>query len=240
MSHRVSAVETSQTLGRGLRVLELLADAPDGRTVSDLAADLGVGRTVVYRLLATLEEYGLVRRDTEGRARLALGVLRLARAVHPLLRAAALPELRRLAETVGLTASLSILEGSEVLAVAVVEPSWTDFHVAYREGTRHPRERGAAGRAIGASGRGSSRWASSSRVPTASRRRCRSPGSTRRWASSGLSAIDETAVGPQVVAAAAGDRGGVDQGQRPVGDRGWRGRSSSTSARPLRWPRAGR
>ena len=66
-------------------------------------------------------------------------MLRLARAVHPLLRAAALPELRRLAETVGLTASLSILDGSEVLAVAVVEPSWTDFHVAYREGTRHPR-----------------------------------------------------------------------------------------------------
>ena len=119
--------------------------------MSDLAAELGVGRTVVYRLLATLEEHGLVRRDGEGRARLALGVLRLARAVHPLLRAAALPELRRLAETVGLTASLSILEGSEVLAVAVVEPSWTDFHVAYREGTRHPRNRGAAGRAIRAS-----------------------------------------------------------------------------------------
>ena len=64
----MSPVETSQTLGRGLRLLELLADAPDGRTVSDLATELGVGRTVVYRLLATLEEFGLVRRDGEGRA----------------------------------------------------------------------------------------------------------------------------------------------------------------------------
>ncbi|HSF26672.1 MAG TPA: IclR family transcriptional regulator, partial [Actinomycetes bacterium] len=31
---------------------------------------------------------------------------------------------------------------------AVVEPSWTDFHVAYRVGSRHRLDRGAAGRAI--------------------------------------------------------------------------------------------
>src|SRR5690606_4022878 len=28
------------------------------------------------------------------------------------------------------------------------EPSWTDYHVAYRAGFRHPLDRGAAGRAI--------------------------------------------------------------------------------------------
>jgi DNA-binding IclR family transcriptional regulator len=32
--------------------------------------------------------------------------------------------------------------------VAVVEPSWTNMHVAYREGSRHPLARGAAGLAI--------------------------------------------------------------------------------------------
>jgi DNA-binding IclR family transcriptional regulator len=36
----------------------------------------------------------------------------------------------------------------EALAVAVVEPTWTDYHVAYRTGFRHPLDRGAAGRAI--------------------------------------------------------------------------------------------
>ena len=30
----------------------------------------------------------------------------------------------------------------------MVEPSWTDLHVAYRVGSRHPLDRGAAGRAI--------------------------------------------------------------------------------------------
>jgi DNA-binding IclR family transcriptional regulator len=29
-----------------------------------------------------------------------------------------------------------------------VEPSWTDFHVSYRVGSRHPLTRGAAGKAI--------------------------------------------------------------------------------------------
>jgi hypothetical protein len=40
------------------------------------------------------------------------------------------------------------------VALVVVEPSWTAYHVAYRSGTRHPIERGAAGRAILAGRRG--------------------------------------------------------------------------------------
>ncbi|MBD0738603.1 IclR family transcriptional regulator [Streptomyces sp. CBMA29] len=155
--------ETSQTLDRGLRVLKLLADTDHGLTVTELAAKLGVNRTVVYRLLATLEQHSLVRRDLGGRARVGLGVLGLAHQVHPLLREAALPALRSLAEEIGATAHLTLVDGSEALAVAVVEPTWTDYHVAYRTGFRHPLDRGAAGRAILA-GRGmqptpdGSRW----------------------------------------------------------------------------------
>lgn len=140
--------ETSQTLDRGVRVLKLLADSERGLTVSELATRLGVNRTVVYRLLATLEQHGLVRRDPGGRARVGLGVLRLAHRVHPLLREAALPALRELADDLGATAHLTIVDGAEALAVAVVEPSWTDFHVAYRAGRRHPLDENAAGRAI--------------------------------------------------------------------------------------------
>ncbi|MBO8184802.1 IclR family transcriptional regulator [Streptomyces spirodelae] len=140
--------ETSQTLDRGLRVLKLLADTDHGLTVTELSNKLGVNRTVVYRLLATLEQHALVRRDLGGRARVGLGVLRLGRQVHPLVREAALPGLRSLAEDVGATAHLTLVDGTEALAVAVVEPSWTDYHVAYRTGFRHPLDRGAAGRAI--------------------------------------------------------------------------------------------
>jgi DNA-binding IclR family transcriptional regulator len=144
----VVTAETSQTLDRGLRVLKLLADTDHGLTVTELSQRLGVNRTVVYRLLATLEQHALIRRDLGGRARVGLGVLRLGRQVHPLVREAALPALRSLAEDIGATAHLTLVDGSEALAVAVVEPTWTEFHVAYRAGFRHPLDRGAAGRAI--------------------------------------------------------------------------------------------
>ncbi|ANH38720.1 HTH-type transcriptional repressor AllR [Nocardioides dokdonensis FR1436] len=140
--------ETSQTLDRGLRVLETLATSAGGLTVTELAARLSVNRTVVYRLVSTLEQHTLVRRDARGRLHVGLGVLHLASAVQPVLRDLAGPVLRRLAETVGCTAHLTVAEGAEALAVAVVEPSWTDFHVGYRVGTRHPLAQGAAGRAI--------------------------------------------------------------------------------------------
>ncbi|MFD0583150.1 IclR family transcriptional regulator [Dactylosporangium darangshiense] len=148
------ATETAQTLDRGLRLLHLVADSPAGLTMTEAAAHLGVGRAVIYRLAATLSEHGMVRRDRSGRLRLGAGVLHLARRAQPLVADAALPALRRLAETVGATAHLTIADGGEAFALAVVEPSWTQFHVAYRSGSRHPLEAGAAGKAILAGRRG--------------------------------------------------------------------------------------
>jgi DNA-binding IclR family transcriptional regulator len=142
------AAETSQTLDRGLRVLDVLAASPGGLTVTELAGRLGVNRTVVYRLVSTLEGHALIRKDARGRLHVGLGVLRIASAVQPVLRDLAVPVLRALAESVGCTAHLTVADGEEALALAVVEPSWTDFHVAYRVGARHPLNRGAAGKAI--------------------------------------------------------------------------------------------
>ena len=142
------AAETSQSLERGLRLLRLLADAPAPMTVTALADALQTHRPVVYRLITALARQGMVHRDADGRWRLGLGVLHLAQRLHPLLRDAAAGPLRRLAEDVGATAHLTIADGEEALAVAVIEPSWTDYHVAYRVGSRHPLDRGAAGLAI--------------------------------------------------------------------------------------------
>jgi len=140
--------ESSQALDRGLRLLALLAAADAGLSVSELAEGLGTSRAAVYRLVTALEAHGMVRRPSGGPVRLGLGLLDLARRVLPELRQAARVPLRGLAERAGATAHLTVLDGDEALAVAVVEPSWTDFHVAYRVGTRHPLARGAAGRAI--------------------------------------------------------------------------------------------
>jgi DNA-binding IclR family transcriptional regulator len=142
--------ETAQTLDRGLRLLTVLGEA-GGLSVTELATRLGVSRPAVYRLVATLEQHGMVSRPGDGRVRLSLGLLSLARAVTPVLQEVGVPLLRQLAEEMGATAHLTVAEpGSpgEAVAIAVVEPSHTDFHVAYRVGSRHPLERGAAGRAI--------------------------------------------------------------------------------------------
>ena len=141
--------ETSQTLDRGIRLLEIVAaSGGTGRSVTDLARELNVGRPVVYRLLATLAEHDLVRRFDDGQVRLGLALVRLAAATHPALQQVAVPVLRELADAAGATAHLTIVDGGEALAVAVVEPSWTDVHVGYRVGRRHPLDKGAAGRAI--------------------------------------------------------------------------------------------
>jgi DNA-binding IclR family transcriptional regulator len=142
------AAETAQTLDRGLRLLALVAQTPAGISPTEAAQQLRVGRAVIYRLAGTLIEHGLVRRDSSGRLRLGAGVLQLARWAQPLLAEAALPALRRLADEVGATAHLTLAEGPEAVAAAVVEPTWTQFHVACRTGSRHPLDRGAAGRAI--------------------------------------------------------------------------------------------
>src|SRR5262245_16525763 len=113
------ATETSQTLDRGLQVLKVLAETPSGLTITELSGRLEVNRTVVYRLVSTLEQHALVRRDSKGRLYVGLGVLHLASAVQPVLRDLSVPVLRTLAESVGCTAHLTVADGDEALALAV-------------------------------------------------------------------------------------------------------------------------
>lgn len=200
--------ETSQTLDRGLRVLRVLADSPDGLTVTELSGRLQVNRTVVYRLISTLEQHGLIRRDARGRLFVGLGVLHIAGAVQPVLRDLAMPVLRSLAESVGSTAHLTVADGDEALALAVVEPTWTDVHVAYRVGARHPLSQGAAGRAIGLLAADEPAYAMTSGELQSGARGLSAPvrGVDGLRASVGVvtldDSIDEAVVAPQVIAAA--------------------------------------
>jgi DNA-binding IclR family transcriptional regulator len=137
-----------QTLDRGLRLLRLLATEPRGLTVSELAARLEVHRAIVYRLLGTLAAHRFVVRGPDGRHRLSIGLVELARAVDTDWRALAHAELQSLAEDAGATATLSVADDGSAVALLVVEPRTTALHVAYRPGLRHPLTRGASGKAI--------------------------------------------------------------------------------------------
>lgn len=212
------AAETSQTLDRGVRVLEEVADSSEGLTITELSQRLGIGRTVVYRLVVTLEQHALIRRGADGRCRLGLGILAMGRQLQPVVRDAAFPALRLLADAVSCTAYLALVDGSESVAALVAEPSRSDMHVTYRVGSRSPLESAAAGRAILAARTAGSRpldppWVVASEdvspgvfglaVPVVS-----VPGLEASVGVVSFRGIDETDVGPRV-ARAAGDIGRV-------------------------------
>ncbi|TFD07339.1 ArsR family transcriptional regulator [Cryobacterium sandaracinum] len=138
----------SQTLSRGIRVLEILADADEALTIADVAAALGVHRSIAYRILRTLEDHGVVIRDAAGAVRLGPRMAALARGVSRGLQAAALPELTSVANELGMTAFVTVLDRAEVVTLVSVEPRQAHATVAQRPGTRHPLGRGAPGIAI--------------------------------------------------------------------------------------------
>lgn len=139
---------TNQTLDRGLRALEYIAEARAAPSIDDLAAELGVGRSIAYRLVRTLEDHGLTSRDAAGRCRPAHRLTVLARGVDSTVQAAARPELERLADVLGLTAFVAVAAGSDAITLDSAEPSRADTVVGYRPGTRHPLDAGAPGLAL--------------------------------------------------------------------------------------------
>lgn len=138
----------SQTLSRGIRILEILADAREPLTIDEIALRLQVHRSVAYRLLRTLEDHGLVTRDGSGRIHLGARMAALAAGVAHDLQAEALPELTAVANELGTTCFLVVLDHDECVTLASVEPRHAVASVAHRPGTRHPVTVGAPGKAI--------------------------------------------------------------------------------------------
>ena len=141
----------SQTLARGLTALQMVADSPSGLTVQQLADQVGVHRTIAYRLLSTLAEFRLVAKGEDGRYRPASGLAVLGAAFDRNVRQVSLPTLRALADELGTTVSLLIAEGDQQVAIAVIVPSHVAYQLSFHEGSRYPLERGAAGIALLAS-----------------------------------------------------------------------------------------
>src|ERR1051325_11280001 len=103
----------SQTLDRGVRILEHLAVAGAAVPITEIGQVLGVHRSITYRLLRTLEEHQLGERAQQGHYRLGLGTAVLARGVRSDLQTAALPRLNGLVAEFGMTAFLVVRAGAE-------------------------------------------------------------------------------------------------------------------------------
>lgn len=138
----------SQTLSRGLCVLELLEGADGPLTAGTIAYQLDVHRSVVYRLIRTLVAHGLVEPLSDDRYGLGLGLVTLARGVETDFRTAVHPILASLAEDLGSTVILPVAEGKEMVCLVSVEPQVSGLLVTHREGLRQPMARGASGMAL--------------------------------------------------------------------------------------------
>ena len=142
----------AQTLARGLRALQLVALAPHGASIAEIADQLEVHRTIASRLLSTLADFKLIVRLPDGRYRVGSGIAALASGVHSTLRVTSDPILRDLAESMGATVTLLIAEGDEAVALAVIAPASSQYHLAFSAGGRHPIRRAAGGVALLAAG----------------------------------------------------------------------------------------
>lgn len=141
-------IARSQTLDRGLRLLEVVAGSDYPQSTDALAAALGLHRSVVYRLVRTLEDRRLVERDAAGHFLPGIGLAVLARSVRSPLRTAAVPVLGLLADELRMTAFLAVRDGDEAVTIESVEPRGSDVHIVYRPGNRHDVARGAPGLAL--------------------------------------------------------------------------------------------
>jgi IclR family pca regulon transcriptional regulator len=107
------------SLARGLQVIEAFEDRPDGVTVGDVAERTGLSRAAARRFLITLELLGYAT-HTGPIYRLTSRVLRLGFSYlsSSSISALSAPILEEISAKIGESASISTLEGTEIIYLA--------------------------------------------------------------------------------------------------------------------------
>lgn len=126
MVNRTNGVLTTiQSVDRAITVLEILARVGEAG-VTDIAAELGVHKSTAFRLVAALENRGLVEQNSErGKYCLGVGILRLAGATTARLDLVQESRgiVRQLAARTGETVNLAVLSDGAALYVDQVAGS---------------------------------------------------------------------------------------------------------------------
>jgi DNA-binding IclR family transcriptional regulator len=141
-------------LERAARLLERLGEDGAEHTVSELASDAGVPTSTAYRLLAELEQYGLVQRRANATVVLGARMVALGRSAEDGLRERLVEPARRpmerLSEAVGETAILTVPCGLEGIVLHAVETERHSVRLSYALYRRAPMHRGASGKVLAA------------------------------------------------------------------------------------------
>jgi IclR family KDG regulon transcriptional repressor len=146
----VSAPGSSKSLQKALRILLHMGQRSPNVGVAELASELGLNKSTVYRLLCAMEKFGLVERLPEGeRYRLGLKLHELGtRAIESRnLRAEAHPFLMELAEKSGECVHLAVPSPRGAICLDQVESS-TRFMVRTPIGSIFEPHCSAIGKAV--------------------------------------------------------------------------------------------
>jgi IclR family KDG regulon transcriptional repressor len=150
-SIRARAGGELRSVTNALRVMEALADADRPMAVTELASRLGLAPSTTHRILATLAAEGFAARvPTHRRYRAGPSLASLARRAlldNVRLSEAARPVLRWLAAESGETTQLTVLDGSDTVAIDHVD-STQPVIVHHPAGSRVPAHATAVGQAI--------------------------------------------------------------------------------------------
>ena len=111
------------TLSKGLAILENLADAHQGKGVTELSRELSLTKSNVFRLLQTLAALGYVKRLEDRTYAATLKTWQVGRlSVDNLnLRGISGPEMRHLSQETGETIYLAVPEGLQVVYIDKIE-----------------------------------------------------------------------------------------------------------------------
>ena len=144
------AKEASQTLARGLRLLQAIADGGEGLPVRELARAAALPRSIVQRLLHTLESEGFLERHPSQvgyRLSIKLWGLGCAAVRRLTVREVARPYLEALSARTSEMTKLGVLDGADVIYIDRVEcPLAVRAYVPI--GGRAPANSVATGKAI--------------------------------------------------------------------------------------------
>ncbi len=140
-----------QAVKRAIAILKTFSSDEPELGVSEISRRLRLPKSTVSRLLATLEEEGLIAQDPEtGLYRLGVELIRLANSVHEFtdLKRIATPYMRKLAVDVGESVSIAVLQGRDVINLSVYVPPGHLIKRVGWAGRQMPAYASAAGRAI--------------------------------------------------------------------------------------------
>ncbi|HET7397013.1 MAG TPA: IclR family transcriptional regulator [Intrasporangium sp.] len=137
-----------QSLERAFAILERMADAGGVISLSQLATDASLPLPTIHRLVRTLVDLGYVRQEASRQYSLGPRLIRLGETTSRMLGRWARPHMERLAQELGESVNLAMLDGDQVVYVGQVMASQNSMRMFTEVGRRALPHSTGVGKAI--------------------------------------------------------------------------------------------